>query len=223
MTTIRRTTLAHAVHRLRDERGMTLVEMVVATVILGLVLLVFLSTFASIQRSTRRQEERSRNNDEARLAVEQLDREIRSGNVLYDPAQENAVGGISSCAGCQPGFTLRVYTQSNAPTRAGFTCRLWRITDQQQLQTQSWPPLHPEQATTWRTVATGVVNMTEGQMAFERSSDPSRADRTVNVMLLVNNDYAHDPGDTVKIEVSLTGRNTLFDYPQNVCDTVPAG
>ncbi|MFB3737399.1 MAG: PilW family protein [Candidatus Velamenicoccus archaeovorus] len=219
MTT--RRTLADAVRRLRDERGLTLVEMMVATVILGLVLLVFLSTFASIQRATSREEERSRNNDEARLAVEQLDREIRSGNVLYDPARENA--GIDSCDGCVPGYTLRVYTQSNAPTRAGFTCRLWRVDEEEQLQTRSWPPLHPEQATGWRTVATGIVNLVEGQVAFERSDDPSRADRTVNVRLLVNDDHANHPGDTVQIEVSLTGRNTLFDYPQDVCDQVPTG
>lgn len=216
-----RRTLVGIVHRLREDRGLSLVEMMVATVILGLVLLVFFSTFASVQSAAQRQEERSQNNDQARLAVEELDREIRSGNVLYDPAMENDPSGIASCTGCLPYYTLRVYTQSNAPTRTGFTCRLWRITDSRELQTRSWPPQHPEQASAWRTLATGIVNLDEGVHAFVRNPDPSRAERTVDVLLLVNNDYDSHPGDTVQIQVSLTGRNTLFNYPLNVCDTVP--
>ncbi|HEX9122486.1 MAG TPA: prepilin-type N-terminal cleavage/methylation domain-containing protein [Actinomycetota bacterium] len=210
--------------RSQDQQGLTLVEVMVATSILAVALLIFLSTFASIQRATSRESDRGRNNDEARLAVEELDREIRSGNVLYDPAKENAPseqGGIASCSGCAPSYTLRVYTQSNAPTRAGFVCRLWRITDARELQTQYWPPLHPEQASSWRTVATGVMNRQLAVPAFTRSADLSKANRTVEILLLVNNDYDNDPGDTVRIQVSLTGRNTLFGYPEDVCDQVP--
>ena len=100
---------------------MTLVELLVAMSILGIVLLVFTSVLASVQRGVVRQDSLSQTLDSARLAIQQLDRELRSGNVLYDPALENAPvgtpGRIASCTGCLPGYTLRVYTQTNADTR----------------------------------------------------------------------------------------------------------
>jgi Tfp pilus assembly protein PilW len=87
---------------------MTLVELVVAMSILGVVLLVFTSVLASVQRGVVRQDTLSQTLDSARLAIQQLDRELRSGNVLYDPALENAPvgtpGRIASCTGCLPGY-----------------------------------------------------------------------------------------------------------------------
>jgi len=63
---------------------MTLVELVVAMSILGVVLLVFTSVLASVQRGVVRQDNLSRTLDSARLAIQQLDRELRSGNVLAE-------------------------------------------------------------------------------------------------------------------------------------------
>src|SRR4029450_6277124 len=83
------------------EEGMTLVELVVAMSILGLVLLVFPSVPASVQRGVVRQDSLSQTLDSARLAIQQLDRELRSGNVLYGPALENAPGGTPG--GVAPG------------------------------------------------------------------------------------------------------------------------
>src|SRR5439155_24090766 len=104
------------------EDGMTLVELLVAMFILGIVLLVFTTVLASVQTAVNRQDSLNQTLDQARLSVEELYRELRSGNVLYDPALENAPAGtpgrIASCSGCLPGYTLRVYTQTNADTRA---------------------------------------------------------------------------------------------------------
>src|SRR6187397_691681 len=117
----RRRALASLRRVRRTEEGMTLVELVVAMSILGVVLLVFTSVLASVQRGVVRQDNLSRTLDSARLAIQQLDLELRSGNVLYDPVLENAPvgtpGRIASCTGCLPGYTLRIYTQTNADTR----------------------------------------------------------------------------------------------------------
>ena len=203
---------------------MTLPELLVAMAILSLVLTVFLSVMASVQRSVAYQDKLSQTLDQARLGIEQLDREIRSGNVLYDPANENS--GVpktnqSSCQDCLHNYTLRVYTQANAPSRGGYVCTLWQIDLNQQLLTRQWAPEDPTQATPWRVVATGIVNRALNEPAFVLDPDPMKGGRTVDVTLAVNSDPAKQ--QTVRIRSSLTGRNTTYGYPANICSKTPSG
>jgi prepilin-type N-terminal cleavage/methylation domain-containing protein len=200
----------------RREEGMSLTELLVAMMILGIVAAVFATTLASVQRVVSQTDSRTQNNTQARLALEELDREIRSGNVLYDPG-----------SGTDAYYRFKIYTQSNAPTRdpaPGYVCRLWRITPTYDLQTRFWPPLEPTQATDWRTVATGVVNraLSPAVPAFALDPDPNKGGRTVNIVLMMNNDLADRPNETVKIQSSLTGRNTSYGFPVSVCNSEPA-
>jgi prepilin-type N-terminal cleavage/methylation domain-containing protein len=202
--------------RARREEGMSLAELLVAMMILGIVAAVFATTLASVQRVVSETDSRTQNNTQARLALEELDREIRSGNVLYDPG-----------SGADAYYRFKIYTQSNAPTRdpaPGYVCRLWRITSTYDLQTRFWPPLEPTQATDWRTVATGVVNraLSPAVPAFALDTDPNKGGRTVNIVLMMNNDLADRPNETVKIQSSLTGRNTSYGFPVSVCNSEPA-
>jgi type II secretory pathway pseudopilin PulG len=205
---------------------MTLVELLVSMSILSIVLLVFFSVLASVQRGVVAQDTLSRTLDETRLALQQLDRELRSGNVLYDPALENAPpgsGGIPSCSGCLPGYTLRVYTQTNADTRGTYKCVLWKIDTEQRIMTRQWQPSDPSNATGWRIVATGIVNGSLNKPAFTLDPDPLKGGRTLNVLYAVNSDLAHRPTQTVLVQASLTGRNTSYGYPANVCQQTPSG
>ena len=200
----------------RREDGMSLVELLVAMMILGIVAAVFATTLSSVQRVVSQTDSRTQNNTQARLAIEELDREIRSGNVLYDPG-----------SGADAFYRFKIYTQSNAPTRdpaPGYVCRLWRITATYDLQTRFWPPAQPEDATEWRTVATGVVNraLSPAVPAFALDPDPNKGGRTVNIVLMMNNDLANRPNETVKIQSSLTGRNTSYGFPISVCNSEPA-
>jgi type II secretory pathway pseudopilin PulG len=205
---------------------MTLVELLVSMSILSIVLLVFLSVLSSVQRGVVAQDTLSRTLDETRLALQQLDRELRSGNVLYDPALENAPaasGGVASCSGCLPGYTLRVYTQTNADTRGTYKCVLWKIDTEQRIMTRQWPPSDPSNATGWRIVATGIVNGSLNEPAFTLDPDPLKGGRTLNVLYAVNADLTHRPTQTVRVQASLTGRNTSYGYPANVCQQTPSG
>jgi type II secretory pathway pseudopilin PulG len=184
--------------------------------ILGLVAVVFGTTLASVQRAVSRTDTRTRNNTQARLAVEELDRETRSGNILYDPS-----------ASSDPYYRFKIYTQSNANTRTpspGYVCRLWRITSDHELQTRYWPPNQPEEASPWRTVATGVVNkvLSTPVHAFEIDPDPNKGGRTVNITFMMNDAYDTRPEETVRIQAALTGRNTSYGFPQTVCTAEPA-
>ncbi len=200
-----------------DERGITLPELMVTMIIMSIVIVTFMTILAAIQRAVDKTDSRAVNNDQARLAMIELDREIRSGNVLYDPANET-----------DPGFVLRIYTQSNANIRTpspGYVCRLWQVTGNGDLQTRSWPPLQPQNASSWITVATGIVNkrVSPSVPAFTRSSPTSATGgRVVFITLLINNRYSTRPNETVRIQSAITGRNTSYGFPQDVCSQNPA-
>lgn len=192
-----------------DERGMTLAEMMVTLMILGIALSIFLSVLASVQRGVVRQEQHSLRNDRARLAIEALDREIRSGNILYDPASESESVRY---------YSLRIYTQANAPTREGATCVQWLL-EGETLRTRRWVPYEPSTATSWRAVAEGIVNRTAtpNVQLFTIDPDPYKGGRTIQVTLLVNDDYANHPDQTIRLQAALTGRNTTYGYLQSAC------
>jgi prepilin-type N-terminal cleavage/methylation domain-containing protein len=198
--------------RLRDERGMTLVELLVAMMILSIVSLVFTTTLTSVQRAVVREDVRTQLNNKARLAIQTIDRQVRSGNLLYPPSSESDPYGGST------GYMFRVYTQANSPTE-GFRCALWLIDDQQRLKYRAWPALQPEDATSWTIVTDGVVNRTLGQPAFSVDT----TNRTASVTFYLNPSYSTDSTATQQVSASLTGRNTSFGYPSDVCEDLPSG
>ena len=196
-----------------DERGITLVEMIVAMMILSIVSLVFTTTLSSVQRAVVREEVRTQLNDNARLAIQTLDRQVRSGNLLYPPSSESDPYGGTA------GYMFRVYTQANTPTEGQFRCALWLIDDRQQLKYQWWPALQPEDATGWTIVTGGVINRTLGIPAFSVDS----SNRTASVHFYLNPSYSTDSSATQQVKASLTGRNTSFGYPVDICEDLPSG
>ena len=199
--------------RLDDQRGITLVEMIVAMMILSIVSLVFTTTLTSVQRAVVREDVRTQLNNKARLAVQTIDRQVRSGNLLYNPSTESDPYGGTA------GYMMRVYTQANTPTEGQFRCALWLIDNRQQLKYRSWPALQPEDASAWTVVTDGVVNRTLGNAAFTVDS----TNRTASVTFYLNPSYSTDPSATQRVSVSLTGRNTSFGYPADICEDLPTG
>jgi prepilin-type N-terminal cleavage/methylation domain-containing protein len=205
---------------------MTLPELLVAMSILSVISIIVLNTLVSVQRSVVRATEWQQNNDQARLAIETIDRQIRSGGLLYSP-QSNDSGN--------PGAELIVYTQSSAPAfktamYSGNRCVEWQVSGGN-LQTRWWRSQYPSDGsvgtlntTTWRIVATGVVNYTSPNnlAVFSLDSDPLKGGRTINVALLVNTAFSVRPNETVKIQVSLTARNTTSGL-STACFPPPPG
>jgi hypothetical protein len=181
--------------------------------LLSVVLVAFLTTFETVQRNFNKQIDRSASNDQARAAVQEIDREVRSGNLLFDPSLETPAGQV-----------LRVYTQTNAPTRdPGNRCVQWKITDAQELTVRSWSVNWQTDGvvTAWRTVAYNVVNRVRNVQAFSLDSEQNKGGRTLNVDILVNKNSSS--GRDVEIKTSVTGRNTGYGYPTDICSVVPPG
>jgi len=209
--------------RVHDHGGFTLVELMVSMAIMSIVVVVLGTTLSSIQRAAVKQDALSQMNDQTRLAIQQIDHEMRSGNVLYDPDIENGAGAdaITSCSGCLPGYTMRIYTQTHAASRGGYVCVLWTIDTERQLLSRMWPPGVPADATEWRVVATDVVNRDLGIPAFSLDDDPQKGGRTLQIRLDVNVDLEGKPDQTTTIQSAYTGRNTSYGYPVSVCQDTP--
>lgn len=194
------------------ESGQTIVELAVAMAILGVVVTAFVGVLSSVQTALVREETRSATVDQARLAIEAIDREVRSGNVLYDPANATPTAY----------YGMRVYTQSNGTAR----CVQYQVQSQSLLR-RSWLS-GSGTATAWRTVATGIVNSGSGATVRPFQLDTSTAagygstlgSRVVNVTFIVN----AKPGDVASRDVRLVSsiaiRNQTSGDP---CTPVPAG
>jgi len=202
--------------RCADDAGFTLVEVLVASVLLIIVGAIFSDAMISMQRVTVRAAGRSMANDEVRLAMYDLDRQIRSGNVLYDPTSED-----EARIGVPDGYALRIYTQANAPSRSpGYRCVQWRVLGGA-LQTRQWSSEWEVDGvvTDWRTVARSIVNAGAGTPPFELVAAAPFNERLVNVSFLVAAEG--NAGRPVRVSASLTGRNVQFAYPENVCADDP--
>lgn len=197
-----------------DQAGFTLVELIVAMAVLAIAMVVLLSSLTVIQRAVVNEDLRSQNVDQARLAMQSIDRQLRSGNLLYNPNAESPAG-----------FTLRVYTQAYAlqdvSSYVGGTsrCALWTIDDQDRLQYRYWPQGRPSEATDWQTIASGIVNRDAGPPVGAFTLDPTG--RTVTVRFLVNTEPTFASGATQELRSSVTGRNTSFGFPVDVCEDLP--
>jgi hypothetical protein len=62
------------------------------------------------------------------------------------------------------------------------------------------------------------VNRASGVPAFTLNG----TGRTMTVTFLVNADLADRPSATQRFSASLTGRNTSYGYPYDVCEDLPA-
>lgn len=202
---------------LHSEHGFTLPEMLVASAILLMALVMFTTILASVQTAVSRQQVRSANNDNIRLALENLDRLVRSGNVLIDPSKTDTdcrpTGSAYQC--------LLVYSQANGTTAQPARCIQWRIQGDK-LQTRWWlpkPAIKAATVTSWRDVAEGIVNLETDPVtsSFTLDPDPLKQGRSVEILFLVGTGTTGVDGPLARVEASLTARNTSYGYLTDSC------
>jgi prepilin-type N-terminal cleavage/methylation domain-containing protein len=77
--------MSRLVQRLRHDDGVTLTELMVVLMLMGIVSVIFSTAVVSALRSTRNVEGVARSNDDVRLAIATLDRELRSASQICTP------------------------------------------------------------------------------------------------------------------------------------------
>lgn len=199
----------------RGDDGTSVTEVMVTLALLALVLAIFSSAMIAMFNRVHVADRRSQSNDAVRLAIEEIDRQVRSGNVIHDP-HDPAIPAD------QRGMSLRIYTQTNAPTASHANrCVQWRVASGK-LETRWWSRAWQSDGVIsgWRTVAEHLTNAPSDTPPFSFDRDEvSYGDRVLRVRLLVNRD--RNTGSDVEVAASITGRNVQFGYPITLCDSVP--
>jgi len=179
--------------------------------VLGIVMAVIFGALDSVQRTFMTADKRGQTNDQVRLAANDIDRMVRSGNVLYDPATETLAN-----SGVAPGYSLRIYTQANGNQR----CVQWRVINGF-LESRAWTTTWQldGDVSDWRKVADHIVNTSP---PFTLDSNAAFGGRIINVDLRADvGTAAASHVAPVEEKVSVTGRNTEYGYDPVVCNTVP--
>ncbi|MGN6243392.1 MAG: PulJ/GspJ family protein [Motilibacteraceae bacterium] len=207
----------------REDGGYTLIEMMVAMVVLSLALAMITTALIRSQTLTRDLEATADSASEVRIALAQIDRQVRSGNVLYSPANEPAQLASCTASGSNAGSCMRVYTQANGEER----CVQWQVlTDPDHagtnlLRSRAWSPdwQTDGKVTDWGIVARGL-NPSAGAPFTLQGATTAYSRRLLDVKFEALDTRR---GKSTVIESSLSGRNTNYGYDPGQCSPEPAG
>ena len=210
-----------------QDGGFTMIELVVTMSVFGGVMVLVFALLGIVQRDTVRVADRESALTSSRLAVAQIDRQVRSGNVLFAPGNE-AEGQPHGTVGCSSpvgdpnvGNCMRVYTQSNGAER----CVQWQVTPDDStpgtsvLRTRSWSPTWTTDAivSSWSVVARGLSTTGGPPFALQGGSTAYNS-RLLDVRVRVK---VAGSERTQDVATSLSGRNTFYGYDPNTCNPVP--
>lgn len=218
------------------DSGFTLIEVLIAMGIFSVLISVTFTLFIQIMNQSKDTIARTRALQEARLGISQIDRQVRSGNVILDPATEDL-----STSGVGPYYSMRIFTQVDGKER----CAQWRVIDKDgdgfgNLEFRSWAPGYPGvvDVTDWGPVAHNIVEMdstpptSESQIVADQPSTwpPFWVDtemtagtqaQLVRVTLRLKDPQERGDTDPTLVTTVITGRNTIFGYPASSCSQAP--
>ena len=218
--------------RSRNDKGMTLTELLVGMGIFGILMGFVFTIMIQMMYLSRDSMGRVNATESARLGVSQIDRQVRSGNVILDPASETL-----AASGVAPYYSLRIYTQEGGTAK----CAQWRVIDHGDggvLEYRNWRPNYPSDpyVSDWGVVAHGVVlsgsstpdpNDSATWPPFWKDTSTSVAAGTgtpaqnVRITLHVTDDMMKDGAKPITMSTVVTGRNTILGMSESECSTVP--
>ncbi len=212
----------------REEGGFTLVELLVSMTIFSVLMAIILSLMITMMYQAKDNLGRQRAVEQGRLGLSQIDRQIRSGNLILDPLND----GVAE-SGVPANYSLRIYTQEGGD----YKCAQWRVifyasSEFGQLEYREWEPDDTSTATAWSRVASNLVAPTATFAATDSQSWPpfwvdttlpSGTDaQNVRITLRLKDPDANTSSKPQVVTSVITGRNTVFGYPSLTCNVVPA-
>jgi prepilin-type N-terminal cleavage/methylation domain-containing protein len=217
--------IREALHKHQESDGLTLLELLISMIIFSIAISMVYTVLIMVQKKSTATQQSSDVVTQLRAGLEDIDKQVRSGNVLYTPANEGSF--LSSCSGVtnaagDSGNCMRVFTQ----TYGNSLCVQWQVLPvtgalgPNILRTRSWATdwamggiRNP-----WHTVAHGLT-MSASSYPF---STPPAAGQYGQRLLTVSF-TALDPrsGKAVTVSSALSGRNTTYGYDAQLCGTPP--
>ena len=215
--------------RRKGDDGFSLIELLVSMIVFGIAISMIYSIVVMVQTKTSKVESSAEAVSQLRAGLADIDRQVRSGNVLYAPGNEAI--GVDRTNDCtvfmgdtNSGSCMRIFTQADGIAM----CVQWQLLADgtrpgtSVLRTRDWKPkwetnpLAPVSG--WRVVARGLAtNASKG--AFTLAGGGAYGARLLDVHL-----EAVDPrrvGRPIVITSSLAGRNTNYGYDAGQCTPVP--
>jgi len=192
--------------RCDDQGGWSLIELLVVMMLFAGILGIVFKVLIAVEKQTVDGVARAESVQQAKLGMAQIDRQVRSGNVVIDPA---AAGELPR--------SLRVYTQTNGVHK----CVQWQVYNET-LRFRSWDPVGGGSAVDdWSIVARDVIDNGTQPVPFVRvaSAGGSQAQSVRVILWLKAGSSNRKP---VEISTVLFGRNTVYGYPADLCANVPA-
>jgi len=206
----------------RDQQsGFTLIELLITMTVFGIAMTLVTKAVNKVEHFANDAQGSADANGEVRLALDDIDRQVRSGNVLYSPANE-VVPSSCTASGTDAGTCMRVYTQANGVQR----CVQWQVLPDPAnattsiIRSRSWSPDWQTDGsyTAWATKARGLLR-TPSQAPFTlQGAVTSSSARFLSVRF-----EARDPRrrGAVVLTSALSGRNTNYGYDAGLCSPVP--
>jgi prepilin-type N-terminal cleavage/methylation domain-containing protein len=208
----------------RDDAGVTLIELLVVMAVFGLVAVLSTQATIMIARSVSATRARAETTSQVRLALNSVERQIRSGNVLFNPAEEATTTAGCQAFGATGGSCMRVYTQLGGIRR----CVQWQVIPDASasglamLRTRSFSPAWQSDSdvSAWRIAARGLQLPSAANPPFVREDlSTTYGSRLLNVTFV-----ASDPqgsGHAVTLTSSMAGRNTTYGFDATLCSPGP--
>jgi type II secretory pathway component PulJ len=196
------------------DEGLSLIELMITMIIFTLAIGMIFTAIVRVQTYTSNVASSADASSELRQALAEIDRQVRSGNVLGDPATETlttCVSGIGTC--------FQVYTQSNGSPR----CVRWEVTTlgaapgTRVLRTRNWSP-------DWETGGSVVAWRVEARgLAPTQTTAPFALPSSGVLKVYLEALDPRRPTARVPITSSLFGRNSNYGYASGVCSPAPPG
>lgn len=205
----------------RDDKGLTLIEMLITMAIFGVAMAMVTTAVIKVQRYASNTQGSASANGELSAALADIDKQVRSGNVLYSPANET-IPATCTASGTDAGTCMRVFTQANGVQR----CVQWQLvvdptkSTRSILRSRSWSPTwQTDGATTgWVTKARNLVRTPSAPPFSLAGAATSSSSRYLQVRF-----EAVDPRRPAPVVLTsaLAGRNTNYGYDAGLCSPIP--
>lgn len=216
----------------KSDRGFSLTELLVSMGIFGILMGFTFSILIGLMNQTRDSQARALALEDMRLGLSQIDKQVRSGNVILDPSLE-----ILENADVGKFYSMRIYTQEGGEAK----CAQWRVIDHDgngfgNLEFRTWDPAWPlvGEPTGWGVVAHNIVDVGVHPTSVSQiTSDPATwppfwvdkppgsVTKSQFVRITLRLRAEGGKGKPASVTTVVTGRNTLFGYSSTSCSDVP--